>query len=162
MSDDLLSPPPGKPLWLVTLADLALLLVGFLVLIQATTDRAALARGIREGFGASEAAPPPVPPMPVDAVAAAFAPGVATLAEPAPLIAWARQALRDPRITLAVTGSATPDEGVLLAADRARAALAALIAAGLPADRLQLATARAGGRRVTLSLAFGGEPKDPR
>ena len=34
--DDPLSPAPGKPLWLMTLADLALLLVGFLVLVQAT------------------------------------------------------------------------------------------------------------------------------
>ena len=39
------------------------------------------------------------------------------------------------------------------------AVLAALLAAGLPADRLQLATARAAGRRATLTLAFEGVPK---
>ena len=51
MSDDaLLDPPPARPLWLWTLADLALLLVGFFVLVQAT-DRQALAKGLREGFG---------------------------------------------------------------------------------------------------------------
>ena len=41
---DLLDPPPARPLWLWTLADLALLLVGFFVLVQAT-DRQALAKG---------------------------------------------------------------------------------------------------------------------
>jgi hypothetical protein len=46
---------PGRPIWLMTLADLALLLVGFFVLIQATqsVDRHALAKGIRAGFGAA-------------------------------------------------------------------------------------------------------------
>ena len=42
----------AKPLWLITLADLALLLVGFFVLVQATSlDRAALAKGLRAGPG---------------------------------------------------------------------------------------------------------------
>ena len=45
--------PATRALWLVTLADLALLLVGFFVLLQANQhlDRKALARGMREGFG---------------------------------------------------------------------------------------------------------------
>jgi hypothetical protein len=151
---DPLSPPAARPLWLVTLADLALLLVGFLVLLQATVDRPALARGLRDAFGSTEA------PLPVAAEIAAFAPGSATLAAPAPLVAWARAELRDPRVTITVTGSAEPHEGILLAADRARAVLAALVAADLPADRLQLATARTPGRYATLTLAFTGEPKD--
>ena len=90
---------------------------------------------------------------------AATAGAVIAAADPAPLVAWARAELRDPRVTITVTGAAEPAEGVLLAADRARAVLAALLAAGLPADRLQLATARAAGRRATLTLAFEGVPK---
>lgn len=148
---DPLAPPPARPLWLITLADLALLLVGFLVLVQATTDRDALARGLRDAFGQAEVAQ-----MPVAAAAADFAPGSTDLADPTPLIAWAHTELRDPRVTITVTGAAEPAEGVLLAADRARAVLAALIADGLPADRLQLATARAPARRATLTLAFEG------
>ncbi|WP_306286416.1 flagellar motor protein MotB, partial [Sphingomonas sp. Ant20] len=57
-------PQPGRPLWLITLADLALLLVGFFVLLQATqtaSDRPlaprALAAGLREGFGSPATAP---------------------------------------------------------------------------------------------------------
>ena len=150
--DDPLAPAPARPLWLVTLADLALLLVGFLVLLQATTDRAALARGLREGFGSTVEVP-----MPLAATATAFTPGTATLADPAPLIGWGREALADPRVTVTVTGSASAEEGVLLASDRARAVAAALAAAGLPADRLTLSTTR-GPARATLTLALAGEP----
>ena len=48
---------PGRPLWLTTLADLSLLLVGFFVFLQAsqTVDRQALAAGIRAGFDADAA-----------------------------------------------------------------------------------------------------------
>jgi len=55
--------PTGKPLWLITLADLALLLVGFLVLLQATQHIGSkdLAKGIREGFGANDTEPTPPP-----------------------------------------------------------------------------------------------------
>jgi len=56
-------PQPGRPLWLITLADLALLLVGFFVLLQATQtagDRPlggkALAAGLRQGFGTTAVA----------------------------------------------------------------------------------------------------------
>ena len=154
LEGDPLLPVPAKPLWLVTLADLALLLLGFLVLVQATTDRAALARGLRDGFGATEAAPP----IALAAAAARFDRGSAALADAAPLVAWTRDALRDPRATVTVTGTAGADEGgTLIAADRARAVLAALTAAGLPGERLSLATAR-GPARVTLTLALAGEP----
>lgn len=150
--DDPLSPPPAKPLWLVTLADLALLLVGFLVLVHATSDRTSLARGLRDGFGTQVEAP-----MPLAATAATFATGSATLADAAPLIAWSRDALRDPRVVVTVSGAASAGEGVLLASDRARAVAAALTAAGVPADRLTLSTTR-GPARATLTLAFAGEP----
>lgn len=165
--DDLPDVAPGRPVWLVTLADLALLLVGFFVLLQATQqlDRRALARGIREGFGVTAAAEP----MAVSAGAMdGFAAGSAALpAPPAPLIGWAREALRDPRVVLRITGAidGTPGDvdpltrsGAVLAADRARATAVALIAARLPADRLTLATAaRARGRGVVVTMQFQGD-----
>lgn len=166
----------GRPVWLITLADLALLLVGFFVLVQAThtLDRKALANGLREGFGASampEPAAPP-PPMPVGSDAlTGFATGASRLpSPPSRLVAWARDALRDPRVTLTLTGSVdgTSDDvdpvtksGALLAADRARAvALALTRSGGLPGDRLTITSGvdpvRPGHRDVLATLAFGG------
>ncbi|MBP2513676.1 flagellar motor protein MotB [Sphingomonas sp. PvP018] len=130
-------PQPGRPLWLITLADLALLLVGFFVLLQATqtaSDRPlaprALAAGLREGFGASvtptvDTARPklPVPGGPLAAaqptalpVAAAgmldFAVGSAVLpTSPDTLATWARDAVQDPRVQLTVTGSVDGSPG---------------------------------------------------
>ncbi len=154
MTGDPLALAPTRPVWLVTLADLALLLLGFMVLVQASGNREALAKSLRERFGAA------VAPVPVAATAMAFAPGSAAPGDPAPLVAWTRDALADPRVAVTVTGSVAPGEGgVLLAADRARAVAAALAAAGLPADRLQLATTNAAGRRVLLTLAFVGEAR---
>ncbi|KQT35129.1 hypothetical protein ASG29_03135 [Sphingomonas sp. Leaf412] len=154
-------------MWLMTLADLALLLVGFFVLMQANTviPSKDLARGIAEGFGA---APAPAP-IAVDAhLVAGFAPGAADLPGlPAPLVAWATAATRDPRVALTVTGAvdgsaADTDRATrsatLLAADRARAVLAALAAAGVPVARAAIATAPIpAGRRVVVTLAFAGE-----
>jgi hypothetical protein len=155
MNGDPLAPPSQRPLWLVTLADLALLLLGFVVLLQASANRDAVANALRARFGAEEIVPA------VAAVAADFAPGSARLDDAAPLIAWTADALRDPRVSVTVTGSAAAGEGgsVVLAADRARAALDALAAADLPIDRLQLATSRSGGARVILTLAFTGQPR---
>lgn len=155
---DPLAPAPARAPWLVTLADLALLLLGFMVLVQASTNRDAVARSLRERFGTVEAV------VPIAATAIGFAPGSAAAGDTAPLVAWARDALADPRVTVTVTGSVARDEGggeggVLLAADRARVVTAALAAAGLPTDRLQLATSSAAGRRATLTLAFVGETR---
>ena len=97
---------PHRPLWLMTLADLALLLLGFLVLVQATApqQRAALAKGLRGGFGSVEQAEP------IQVAAngiTGFAQGSAVLpAGQAALTGWARDAVRDPRVRLIVTGSA--------------------------------------------------------
>lgn len=155
MTGDPFAPAAGKPGWLVTLADLALLLLGFVMLVQATTNRDALARSLRIRFGTVEAST-----VPVAAAAVDFSPGSAALANAAPLVAWARAALADPRVTVTATGAAMAGEGgVLLAADRARAVTQALAAAGLPAERLSLATTRLPGRRVTLTLAFTGDPR---
>ena len=60
---------PARPIWLVTLADLALLLVGFLVLVQATgaERRPALLNGLRAQLAAVPA-PGAAVPKPVPAV----------------------------------------------------------------------------------------------
>lgn len=144
-----------RPLWVVTLADLALLLVGFLVLLHARQDDAAVARALQARFG--NEAPLAVAAEQVDA----FAPGSAALPRSmAPLQAWAAEQLRDPRVALTVTGSVdgspadvdpSTRSGELLALDRARA-----VAARLPPARVRTATAR-NGRRVTVTLAFAGE-----
>ena len=158
-------PHPRAP-WAMTLADLALLLVGFLLLVQVTGDKGALAKSLRQGFGE-----PGAPAMPVLATATGeFAPGSAALgAEPA-LISWARDALRDPRVTLAITGAVdgtatdvdpASRSGAVLAADRARA-VAALVGRAVPGARLLITTAIVPGRRAaTVSLAFAGENRRP-
>ncbi len=162
---------PARPVWLITLADLALLLVGFFVFLQASQslDRAALARGIREGFGAPTDATSPAA-MPVSAASlGAFAPGSAALPRAADdVIAWARDAVRDPRVTLTITGStdgtaadvdAATGSAALLAADRARAVAAALARARIvPPNRIIITTATLpGSRRVLVTSGFTGE-----
>ncbi len=168
MSDgDVLDIAPGRPLWLVTLADLALLLVGFFVLLQAnqTLSPRDLARGIAEGFGV---APAPAAMAVSSHGISGFAPGSAVLPQrPDALIAWARAELRDPRVRLTITagtdGSAVDVDAasrsaVVLAADRARAVAAALAAGGVPDQRLILSTTPARGpRAVVVTLAFAGE-----
>lgn len=174
---DFPAPAPSRPIWLITLADLALLLVGFLVLVQAmgSERRPALIASLRAEFGATTpatrtAAPvtAPSPVMPVAAAALGFAPGSATPVDPDPeLVRWARTALADPRVRLSIVaatdGSAADIDPVthspvVLAADRARAA-AALIGPAA-ADRLTISTATAPGRRsATISLAFSGESR---
>lgn len=152
-----------RPLWLVTLADLALLLVGFLVLIQATAapERAVLGRSLREAFGAE-----PPAAMPVAAFAVRFETGSTVIADPGALVAWTREAVRDPRVALSVTGATDgtradvdPASGgpALLASDRARAVAAAL-AGIVPSSRLRLATDPVPrGRVAAVTLAFAGD-----
>lgn len=163
---------PGRPVWLMTLADLALLLVGFFVFIQASQqiDRAALARGIREGFGA----PVDVSPVAMPVAAASlsdFASGSAVLpASPDAVVLWARDAARDGRVTLTITGSAdgTPADvdpatgsAAVLAIDRARAVAAALARAqAIPSNRMIIASAPSGARDrrgVLITSGFSGE-----
>jgi hypothetical protein len=163
------SSPPARPIWLMTLADLALLLVGFFVLIQATShgDREALARGIRERFGGT------VTPAPIPMAAAAmlnFAPASAALpSDSASLAAWARATLSDPRVALTIAGStdgspadvdAATGSRTVLAADRARAVAASLAAAGVPSDRFLIVNADAatrGRRQVVVTMGFAGD-----
>lgn len=170
--EDLPEIAPSRPVWLMTLADLALLLLGFFVFVQASQhlSKSALARGIREGFGVHDATPAAVPdPMAVSAGAmTGFAPGVATLPQdPDTLIIWAREATHDPRVTLRIAGAVdgtTGDvdpatgSGAVLANDRARAvATALLLAHAVPADRITIASAARPGRRaVTITTGFAG------
>lgn len=144
-----------RPLWLVTLADLSLLLVGFFVFVQATARqdaprRAAIAAGIRDAFGGDGMAAAPIA---VDANRlTGFAPGSATLPDLRAVSAWLGEAARDPRSHVEVTGYAEPGEGLTLAATRAEAAARAL---GLPAGRTRLgATVQTGTRQVLLSISF--------
>lgn len=173
--NDYPDPQPNRPLWLITLADLALLLVGFLVLIQATQTGGrhlggkALAEGMRAGFGGTE---PDTTPMPVASAGLLdFAPGSAIPpAAPAALVAWAREAARDPRVQLTVTGSTDgsradvdPATGsaAILAADRARAVAAALSSVA-PVRVTITTTTRPGRRAAMVTLAFAGEPERTR
>lgn len=174
--DDLAEIAPARPAWLMTLADLALLLVAFFVFVQANQqlDGDTLARGIREGFGGADtdAILPPAP-MPVSANALnGFAVGSAELPGPvAPLVAWAADALRDPRATLAVTGmvdgsnddvDAVTQSAVVLASDRARTIVAVLIAHGIAPDRITITAAgRAGRRGVSVTTGFAGNRQMP-
>lgn len=166
------APHNGRPIWLMTLADLALLLVGFFVFIQATArqdaaTQAAVAASIRSAFGGSEAVAA-AHAIALDAnILPGFAPGSAALPRPpAALVDWARSGARDVRTRLTVTGyiDGSPADGDLgLAAARAVAVAGAIEAAGaVPGDRIQISAMVAppalrgnpAARRVTLSVAF--------
>ena len=163
---DVLDPAPARPLWLWTLADLALLLVGFFVLIQAT-DRKALAQGLREGFGGKvESIVPQTDPIPLAAAAVPFAPGSAQMQTADGLADFAADNLRDPRVTLRVTGATdgsardvdpTSGSASILAGDRARAVTSYLISRGAAADRIIIAGAGTGRRGVLVTMSFTGE-----
>lgn len=157
---------PARAPWLVTLADLSLLLVGFFVFLQASqVDPMKLAAGIRSGFGASESAAPPAP-MPVDiATATGFAPGSALPVDTGSALEWARDAARDPRTRLRIIGEVdgspadvdpATGSGPILAADRARAVAALLIRQhAIDPSRILISTGR-GQRRAVLTLGFEG------
>ena len=152
---------PGRPLWLITLADLSLLLVGFFVFLQATAHKEekqqdAIQAGIRQAFGGE-----PEPRIAVDAnLIAGFEAGSAELPRgSARVVGWSRDALADPRTRLLVTGYADGSaedrrEGSALALAALRAdAVAAMLA--IPADRLRVdASVAPGARRVTLTISY--------
>ncbi len=143
----------ARPLWLITLADLSLLLVGFFVFLQATADRparqqAAISAGIREAFGGDAS-----PRLAVDANAVAFARGSAAPPELATVRRWALEALRDPRTRLVITGYADPRDGVSLAGARADAVIQGLT--DIPPDRLRAGAALLpSAHRVTLTISY--------
>jgi hypothetical protein len=167
-------PAPSRPLWLVTLADLALLLVGFFVLLHASEKPHAVTDALRASFGGTAAthgaAHAAATAMPVMAAGMLdFKPGSAALPDsPAGIVAWAREGVRDPRVSLTVTGStdgsaadvdAATGSAAILAADRARALAATLAPIS---RRITVTTATRPGRRAAIvSLAFiGDQPTD--
>lgn len=162
--------PAGRPLWLMTLADLSLLLLGFFVFLQAAqnVDAARMVDGVRQAFGGevAEAAPPT---MPLDlATVEGFAQGTALLPAGSRRVAdWVRGAARDPRTTVTLTGvtagagdidpiTGSPD---ILAADRARAVAELLVAArAIDPARIRIGASATGTRaHVTLTIGFAGQ-----
>lgn len=164
----------ARPIWLMTLADLALLLVGFFVFLQAiarqdAATQAAVNASIRGAFGGDAALAEPN--VAVDAnIVAGFATGSATLpTTPDALLEWTINGARDARTRVLVTGYAdgTPDDiddsgsALALASARAAAVASAIETAGIPADRLRIAAAlaptgqQASARRVTVTISFG-------
>lgn len=156
----------ARPIWLITLADLCLLLVGFFVFVQANQlDRRQLADAIRKGFDNAEASEPP---LPLDRAALrGFAAADATPPPMSAMIGWVRQSAVDPRTIVTVTGSTAggndrdplTGSAPILASDRARAVAAALVRAGaVPRDRIVISTdAEAHGAHVLLSIGFAGD-----
>jgi len=164
----------SRPIWLMTLADLALLLVGFFVFLQAiarqdAATQAAINASIRDAFGGDGALAEPE--LAVDAnIVAGFAPGSAALPGTLDaLIDWTINGARDARTRVLVTGyadgSAADVDGsgsaLALASARAAAVASAIEAAGIPANRLRVAGAlapagqSASARRVTVTISFG-------
>lgn len=168
-----------RSIWLMTLADLALLLIGFFVFIQATSrfddeTRAELAAGIRDAFAGSQsvsrALPPPVA---VDVnILSGFSTGSAELPRaPTTMIAWAEASATDPRTHLLITGFADGSaadsldgSALALAAARAGAVAARIESAGIVAkNRIRVAAAIApadnagvaAARRVSVMISFG-------
>jgi flagellar motor protein MotB len=176
---------PARPLWLMTLADLGLLLLGFFVFVQASQhlDPAALSASIREGFGIEAVATTPepdAPPVIEPAMAqelgsvAAFASGSAEITQDtAALALWVRGATADPRTRVRLSAGTDGTSGdvdpvtrsaALLAADRARAVAVALVEAGAIApDRIEFAGGEDApkGRRVLIAIGFAGDASLP-
>lgn len=180
---------PSRPLWLITLADLALLLLGFFVFVQATQrqdapTRAALAAGIRDAFGGAAADEEQGGPgtaiahagMAVDAnIVDGFAAGSAAPGAIGTLRRWAAEAAADPRTMLLVTGHADGSaadrlDGSALALASARAAaVAAALEGAIAPERITITAAlapeqargRAAGRRVIVTIAFAPPTSTP-
>lgn len=169
--------PDARPVWLTTLADLSLLLLGFFVLIMATQgqDRTRLAAGMRAAFGMESADAPIARPAPMSLEAArvrGFVTGDAGMPDNGAAIArWAQAAAADPRVTLTLSGSAMggddvdPDSGsiALLAQARALAVAQALVAArAVRPEQLRIAAhdgAPAREAQVVLTIGFAGAAK---
>lgn len=164
---------PARSVWLITLADLGLLLVGFFVLLHAdrSIDRRDLLAGLRAGFGvnATEARTKTPAPTPAMAVASARVEGFAhgsTRADASAAVTWARGAARDPRTRITVTGSTEgagdvdPATGsaAILAADRARMVAVALARSGaVDPSRIVISITPGRRRAVTLTVGFAGD-----
>jgi hypothetical protein len=147
--------------WLTTLADLALLLVGFLAMLHVVdqrgpAERSRLANGLRAQFGGVVLAPVTVDANRIDG----FQPGAAaTVQDIAPLLDWVRIAARDPRSRLVITGYGDPRESaeaLALAARRAEAVAVTLRASGVVSgNRIDVEARTAAGKgRVDLGIRY--------
>ncbi|MDF7777531.1 flagellar motor protein MotB [Sphingomonas sp. AOB5] len=153
---------PARPVWLMTLADLSLLLVGFFVFLQANQQIGPrdLAAALRAGFTDKPHA------MPVElALVGGFAPGSSEFQPSPAALEWAREAARDPRTRLRIAGEVdgSPEDvdaltgsGAILAADRARAVAAWLVRSGAATPgRIAISTG-VDQRRVVLTSGYDG------
>ena len=146
----------AAPRWALSFADLCLVLLGFVLLMQAQRGNpAAVTAGIREAFGA-----PPLGGF--DRIAAPlFEPGEAILRSPAhaELAAIGRRA-RSSGGTVHIESIGT-DTGSLrfdgweIAAARAAAAARAVREGGLAADRIDVSVAATRGRGQRLRITTG-------
>jgi flagellar motor protein MotB len=148
--------PARNPRWLMSFADLCLLLLGFFVLLQARQNDAVAAQSIRDAFRAAEHGQ-----VEVHHASALFEPGEAVLrpAQSARLTLSGAQAARSGariRIESAGVEAATARfDAWELAAARAAAVARAIARGGLPTGRIDIAVApaSAGGGGQVLTLA---------
>ena len=173
---------PARPLWLMTLADLGLLLLGFFVFVQASQhlDPAQVSASIRQGFGVDAPPAPEATRITEPAIAQelgsvdGFAPGSAAIAQDTrALLRWVKSATTDPRtqvrIAAGTDGSVSDVDpltgsAALLAADRARAVAVALVSSGaIPPGRIEFAGGENAprGRRVLIAIGFAGDAAQP-
>lgn len=164
-------PGPRRPgRWVVTLADLALLLVGFFVMVHAAEKKGAtrqMADAVRGALGVTVArAQPTGVALDADALTG-FSAGDAALPKAIwPVAQWLKQAAADPRARVLVTGRSDDREadrstsGLIIAASRADIVARALIRTGaIPASRVDLAASAGGAeRRVDITISYGPHP----
>ena len=137
--------------WAVSFADLCLLLLGFLLILQAKPEPKELATGMRAAFAPSR-------PSATAKAATLFEPGEAILTEAGQRFAadFARSAGTAPILvsSAGTDGGAARFDGWELAAARAAALARALVATGVPEGRilLQMDRSTGGGQRLGLEV----------
>lgn len=140
----------GRQRWALSFADLALLLLGFFVLLQAKPDANHLSAGLRAAFGARAGAAFQQPARSL------FEQGEAVLTDPArkALRMFARQAGTGGLIVSSrgTEADAARFDGWELAAARTAAVARELAAAGLKADRIAVAIDPATGGGQTIRI----------
>lgn len=162
--------PRRRARWVMTLADLFMLLVGFFVMLHAAEARhqtSAMTAAVKRALGVKVARGQPER-VALDANAlTGFSAGDAALpAAVWPVAQWLRQAAADPRSRVLVTGHSDDREadrstgGLMVAAARADSVARAIVKTGaVPASRIDLAASAGGAdRRVDITISFGPQP----